>query len=84
MDETLLGLTPAQRARRVQDDAGHWPTRAGSTRPPNVHPEVWQSLSAGLRRELAADHQKSLRAKTTSTQTETGAVAILEICTEED
>eukprot|EP00972_Heterocapsa_arctica_P097863 14438162-Heterocapsa_arctica.AAC.1 len=49
VDEALLDLTPAQRARRVQDDAGHWPTRAGSSRPPNVHPEVWQSLSAGLR-----------------------------------
>eukprot|EP00972_Heterocapsa_arctica_P061297 9038092-Heterocapsa_arctica.AAC.1 len=36
-------MSPAQRARRAQDDAGHWPTRANSSRPPNVHPEVWQT-----------------------------------------
>eukprot|EP00972_Heterocapsa_arctica_P110080 16209276-Heterocapsa_arctica.AAC.1 len=62
-------MTPAQRARRAQDDLGHWPTRAGSSRPPNVHPEVWQSLSATLRRELAADYLKSQRAQTIRTQT---------------
>eukprot|EP00972_Heterocapsa_arctica_P065034 9599903-Heterocapsa_arctica.AAC.1 len=46
VDDVLLEMTPAQRARRAQDDLGHWPTRAGSSRPPNVHPEVWQTLSA--------------------------------------
>ncbi len=82
MDESLLGLTPAQRARRVQDDAGHWPARAGATRPPYIHPEQWQTLSATVRRELAREHQESLRAKTIGTQT--GAVAVLEICTGAD
>ena len=40
------------------------------------------TLSASLRRELAADWVKSNRARTTSTQT--GAMAVLEICTEAD
>jgi hypothetical protein len=40
-DESLTGLTPQQRARRVQDDAGHWAPRRGSTRPPYIHTEQW-------------------------------------------
>eukprot|EP00972_Heterocapsa_arctica_P060800 8969345-Heterocapsa_arctica.AAC.1 len=46
----------AQQCRRVQGDAGHWPARRGSSRPPYVHPEMWQTLSADVRRELAAEH----------------------------
>ncbi len=30
-DDPMLGLTPAQRAARVANDAGHWEPRAGST-----------------------------------------------------
>eukprot|EP00972_Heterocapsa_arctica_P007127 1040452-Heterocapsa_arctica.AAC.1 len=69
-------MTPAQRARRAQDDLGHWQTRANSSKPPNVHPEVWQTLSAQLRRALANDYRKSQWAQTIGTQT--GAVAVIE------
>eukprot|EP00972_Heterocapsa_arctica_P088845 13102841-Heterocapsa_arctica.AAC.1 len=44
-DDVLLGMSDTQRRRRAQDDIGHWPSRAGSSRPPYVHPEVWQTLS---------------------------------------
>eukprot|EP00972_Heterocapsa_arctica_P086897 12809949-Heterocapsa_arctica.AAC.1 len=78
-------MSDAQRIRRSRDDAGSWPPRAGSSRPPHVHPEVWQSLSISVRRELAAEHLRELArrgAQTVSTQT--GAMALLEICTEPD
>ncbi|WP_288992781.1 hypothetical protein, partial [uncultured Marinobacter sp.] len=86
VDESLLGLTPAQRARRIQDDAGLWPPRFGSTRPPNIHPEMWQKYSAAVRRELAADFRKTEAARTAprTTGTQTGAIAVLEVCTSPD
>ncbi len=86
VDESLLGLHAAQRARRLQDDAGIWPPRRGSTRPPNIDPDSWQALSHALRLEVARDYRKKVDADTApKTQgTQTGAVAVIEICTSPD
>jgi hypothetical protein len=86
VDESLLGLDAAQRARRLQDDAGIWPPRRGSTRPPNIDPDSWQALSHALRLEVARDYRKKVDADTApKTQgTQTGAVAVIEICTSPD
>ncbi len=84
VDESLLGLDPVQTARRLRDDAGIWPPRTGSSRPPNIHPDIWQSLSHAVRRELAADYRAKTAADTAPKDhaTQTGAMALLEVCTD--
>eukprot|EP00972_Heterocapsa_arctica_P014640 2156454-Heterocapsa_arctica.AAC.1 len=44
-----------QLRRQGEDAAGHWPARAGASRPPHISPDLWRTLSAALRRELAAE-----------------------------
>jgi hypothetical protein len=77
--------TTAQQRRRQRDDEAFWPARRGSSRPPHVHPEVWQTLSIRVRRELAAEHPRErARGGPQDAGTQTGAAAILEYCTAPD
>ncbi len=64
VDESLLGLDANQRARRLQDDAGNWPARRGSSRPPYIDPDSWQSFSHAIRLELAREYRDKTRADT--------------------
>jgi hypothetical protein len=76
--------TAARQHRQAQDAAAMWPTRAGSSRPPYVHPDLWRTLSIKLRRELASEHHCEVQAaQPRDISTQTGLMAVLEICTDE-
>jgi hypothetical protein len=84
-DDPLLGMDPGQRARRNQDDAGIWPPRSGSTRPPYIDPSSWQSFSHAVRLELGREYrEKTKKGLPRSTATQTGATAVIEVCTDPD